>query len=415
MCDIEKELTQIEDLRAQGGTVDAFHRTLDLLERVKWPSQKHAIWLTQFEADQCLLLDFAKAARERPNELEEGLHRLSEGGTARPHLWYAFAFSESIGGIGERSLAALDARILTLRAWRSGDSQQIVEAVRAYQNLWDCPQTRGSQTPAPEPGVFRRMQEEDSRSLFSDAAERFGWYAPGVLLARDTLRYVADDPQSDPSDFAVETWVLFAQDDPRKPEGSRGQIGRLRLERVADGRGGLYPHPVSAGYLLAADDFRQSFAHAWFAVFDRIPPPFDVRWSLRIRDDCGVPVPGEVRARSAEVAIATALRALRDGEELDRHVAVTAMLKNPMTQDNALDPVGGVDLKLMAALKRKMIDELLVAEKQSELVIVGDGHIQLTPVKHLEEVYEQLTRYGRMTRTAKESMAREAEKDLAKK
>ena len=91
------------------------------------------------------------------------------------------------------------------------------------------------------------------------------------------------------------------------------------------------------------------------------------------------------------------------------------MLKNPMTQDNALDPVGGVDLKLMAALKRKMIDQLLVAAKQSERVTVGDGHIQLTPVKHLEEVYEQLTRYGRMTRTAKESMAREAEKDLAKK
>ena len=422
-------IERVEKLRAQGRIANALDNALDLIETGGRYSQAEPCWNAVFQGERgCLLLDYARVARPLSTafagtiknvldrfEDETFLGRLPvppELVKARVGLLRAFLLDdEDVVNDGNPN-AARDHIERALRA-----------AIDAYDDNWRSgrpPENDVYGLVAPLPDVA------GLRDAFKKIARQVG-RTPGLLAVRDTVAslYAPDVAARGPYPEAtatVTTWILAVVELPEMggrgngPELRRrgttkdGHLVRLVLERIEKGCGAVYPHPQTAGYLSMGGDFRQGIADALRCASGDVPLDFDVRFRLD-----GLPIRATLKGHSAEVAWACALRALRDGEQLDAHLAVTAQFRR--TDDGRLiekdrwmlQPVESVDHKLLAKeLRPKQVDKVLVATGQPEVETLLDSRVPLVAVDDFDAAWDHMSRFRRMTRLACESMAAES-------
>lgn len=309
----------------------------------------------------------------------------------------------------------------------------------------------------PQPAWRGRLRDDNWRQDFDRLAAEFGWLDPALALVGQTMAMLVPPPAASPEPSAssvpappgngpgapqpladspeatggpasrgprtVQTSVLLAATvaDLTIPDLQKtGLVAALVLTAVPGGRGYLVPDPLSMGYLESADNrFQESLRNAWFQVirpvFGRPECDYDIVWSLSITHPAdGWPIAPRVDGRSAELAIAAALRALRESEDLDPWTAVTGMFAeplNPHSQDTA--SVEEVRVKLLAPefggrFQAADLTDLILDQGQQP----SDEQIAIKTRPHrvatFDQVYENISRWAVMTRTANERLAEQA-------
>lgn len=400
-------MREIAGLRRQGQAVGAFERAVRYMtQEVAFPSDAFACWKRHFQADRCLLLEFVHEARAFPQEVSLRISPLEDE-----------AFQQRLHGAGP----LLKARVALLRALiDSQEPHKLVSRLRESITLYDREWSLGSPSPrAVVAGQSQPLPIDDRwNELFASltAEPEFGVSSPGLAAARDTAVWLwGDAPEVRRGEASLSAWVLLVSKHPVSRD-EAGFVARLTLEQVPGG-GAIYPHPLTGGYQRIDEDFRRGLANALQAAACGSPWEFDVRWRIELvgaeerwSELAGVPLTG----RSAEVAFACALRALKEGEQLDRHVAVTACFKDPIDAPFELASVVSVALKISAReLQESQIDEVVVAPSQSELKTLADGKVPLVEAADFESAWEKLSHWRRMTTLACKGIASQAAAGLA--
>ncbi|MGE3780626.1 MAG: hypothetical protein AB7F89_25780, partial [Pirellulaceae bacterium] len=387
--------------------VPRFHRCVEAVNEESFPSTRaYEQWRSGFQGDACPLLLFARAARMFPDEFQRGLELVTDSDfqaktqTAQPLL------------------AARCQVLASLQKQESELLKDLVAATQAYNAYWSLPTDEVWQ-----PLVERQLKLSipDSKrwsEMLGEVARHTGGATPGLLAVRDTIACMWGDVRSE--QHAVETWVLFVYryaDLGAPPVDDQGVVGRLRLERIPHGSGVLYPDVLSSGYLRLADDFRRSMDRARNVVRGGRPLAFDVRWSIDLRDvdylvnGLPIPVGGTLVGPSAGAAWGCALRALLKREYLERGVAITAAFDDA-SDDDKLTTVGGVTTKLLADFRRYKIFEVLMHADQPELQTHRGTQPKPVPTTSLADAYDKLSRWQRMTQSARERLAMSAREEL---
>ena len=407
----------VHELRKQARFRDALRAVVDdLRQEINSDSLPGAqSWRRHIAGRRCLLLECARSLRNKPSEAIAAVQGFANEKAVR----YYFP---------EDSTPLLNTRLAVIEAALGEDLQvddledQLRRAIDAYSDCWNIQLlpvfNRAQMKLSTEPAFVARLPNARFQVVFRSLAAEFGWLHPGLLCVGETIVWLWGNSTEQPPAHRVQTWVLLADKNEEYPN---GLVGQLRLQQVPGGCGALYPDPLSAGYLRMAESFQQGIQHAWLQTLGRsvVPCDFDVRWSLEINDPFdGLPVVSKLSGRSAEVAFACGLTALLNGEDLDQHVAVTAMLAEPGTGHGRTTKVGAIDDKLLAQeLRRKQIHEILVAQDQPEVTQQGTaspektqkGIAKLIPVANLDAAFEHLARWPRLTRHANGQLAQYAQ------
>ncbi len=425
-------IVRIEKLREKEEIAEALDAALGFIETGGRHTQAGPCWNAVFQGERgCLLLDFARAehpgGKEFAGRIKRVLDRFEDEAflkklpaprelvKARVGLLRAFLLDDENVVDDKSPDAARDRIECALRA-----------AIDAYDDQWKIgspPENAEYGLVDPLPGV------EGLREVFKKIARQRG-RTPGLLAVRDTVAslYAPVGAARGPYPRAiatVPTWVLAVANLPEiggRGTYKEGLLGRLVLERIENGAGAVYPHPQTAGYLSMREDFRQGIADALRCAAGGVRLDFDVRFRLDVRDpQSGLLVGATLEGRSAEVAWACALRALRDGEQLDAYLAVTAQFRRTeggqLIDDSRwlLQPVENVDYKLLAEeLRRKHVEKVLVATGQPELVTLAHSRVPPVEVNDFDAAWDQMSRFRRMTRLACESLAKDAAAGLLK-
>ncbi len=438
---MKAEIREIWGLRRDGDLAAALDRALEVFGS-HWQDSDMFwdCWYEHFAGSRCLLLDFARATRSEPDSCARGLERLERWADTRQDT------------LGDFLTERLKRRIDLLRKIQLQDrgTAALAEALReaALACGMDFPapgdaqgqQTTGAEEAAetgivsggesdqmarglpgndsrPLPAFLRRLEPREKwLRMFGQLGQQLGWLNPGLLMVGQLLAHVygKDDPTPDDRDV-FKTWVLLAGRNTKLPT---GMLAQLRLRRFEAGCGGFFPDPVSAGYIRLDDDFKSGLSRAWKAAFGTKQLDFDVAWSLQlIAADAGLrslPIGG----RSAEAAIYCALRALAADQRLDQRVAVTASLKDHGQGGTLLAPVGAIDHKTLAEpLVLKKITEIVVSAEQPKIlrndgreVEIANGVIRLIPAANVDQAYQHLVRWERITSHVRKKMAEAAER-----
>ncbi|HBH50631.1 MAG TPA: hypothetical protein DDY91_01930 [Planctomycetaceae bacterium] len=440
--------------------------------------------LAQGFGPRCGLLAAAQAA-QRHGRQSELLERI------RPADWCERL--EKYFGTAQTMQAR---RLVLLAAFERLDPDQIRvtlrQAIHAYHAAWGLPSRQRWQSvfpthPADEADPLARLPVQSSASglsldeqrfaisasgqglrrcgthtleLFLPLVRDFGWLDPALHLVADTWIEIFRPPTrpaaaaSPPN--SARTWLLLV---PEGVESQPGVVYRLGVERRALGgqvcSGVLSPCPWSAAHLRTAESFQSSWRHAWWAAIGRLParPECDLHWSIRpardsasaqmvLKDNHGpmledrrifVQIP--LSGRSAEAAKICGVQALLNGHRLDDHLAVTAQLANPLTDDLTLAPVGRVADKARAdavwsetraEAGRERITELLT-HRDDPLLHAADAQIDVDPltqdrhrafdqgrfvltgVADVDGCYRRLRRHSQITQALKQRLANRAE------
>ena len=418
---------EIQDYRDKGLWIEA----LEALQRAAdqaWADgaglfrQRCPQWYRHVFGRRCLLLDAARGAGGEALPKIENL--------LNPQNALRFLIDNSLPpeaadlSNGYRNL--LDCRLKLIRASAGQDIQgNLRNAIEGYAGCWNyAPNDAVSaMPPGGEPAFLARLPNDGWRDAFRELAndEAIGMLHPGLHLAGETIAYLHSATRELPTGYDVQTWVVLVN-----KRHQEGVLGRLRLARVPGGCGALYPDPLAGGYRLTGADFQAGLKHAWLAVRQELlsqapeQGPFDVRWWIDVPDpDDELPADAFITGRSAEFAFACGLKALALREQLDDFTAVTACFKDPAGGDFTASPVSSVRAKAGVG----QLSEILVASGQqvayereainvsenSESIRIGRRQVKLTPIRDLDEAYELLSRFPRMTRVACQRIA-DAEK-----
>lgn len=406
--DVWQTIEQIVELRGRadrqdGKITEAIELALSYIETGAGRRAALMCWLAAFQGhDGCLLLDYARRVGEFSDKLLPVLDRIG-----------ADKFVQQTG----EARPLVEARLALLNALLEARKKDIVAGVRRAVELCDAQWAyagmpdnaiAGLEEPLPRSSGWRNQL----KAIAAPPHRR----TPGLLAVRDTIAHIYGKMPA--ATNKVATWVLLVAKS--RNGGSHGVVGQLVLERIEPGWGTIYPHPCLSGYVAMDETFREGIAAAiQCALGGGRLLEFDVRFSLRADDvgDLPLPASGRFTGHSAEVAFACALRALIEGEDLDQHAAATAAFVRPLVDNLGweLDKVEGVEHKLSSELlKRKQIDEVVVASSQRELEWLSSGHIPLIAVGGFEDAWDRLSRFQRLTRLSCERIATEATKALAK-
>ncbi len=393
-------------LAALDAALAAFDREL----RQTQPDEEwiYACWHEHFAGSSCLLLEFARQTWSTPQEqlprftqlddlvsrLEDYLPKTLPLLQTRINLLRAICQTEK--GVRE----------LTAGLWR---------ATKAYARFFASPGVSYAPESAEHRPAFLQRLPDGERwvDMFAKLAKKFGWRNPGLQMVGETVGWVYGRDEAAADDHRVQTWILLAD---RLTGTSSGALARLRLRRLDGGCGGLFADPSSAGYTRLDESFRIGLSNAWAAAFGTRSVPFDIAWSLELVAEPYQRRHSQIEGRSAEAAVCCGLRALEAGELLDQQVAITAKLATPGDTGMRLGEVREIDRKtLPKALRVKKITEILVAADQPEIrrnqgrpVDIGNGEIRLIPVAHVDQAYEKLACWERITSRAKPELAADA-------
>ncbi len=380
--------------------------------------------LNHLTGRRCLLLEAAA-----PAHAEGTLSAVSQRLTKYPGM-------KRLGSLLEKAGPAYEARrkLISVLADKAVGELQIATAVRhvvdATERGWqyspDGSVDRlareripyGEAIPsghAREPSFMNLLPGESWRTIFRHQASQLGWMHPGLLLAGETLAAIVGDHRT--PDAVAETWIMFAWNDPGRPQGI---LARLKMERLPNGCGVLLPDAWSAGYLQMDADFSRGLQRAWLAVQQRFRTPceFDWRWSLDLQHATrrlpGAPVVVPLTGPSAEAAFACALRAVdgrdtklpRTGEVLDPHVAITARLDQDLGRNPRLQPVTDVGIKTLNGrfVERRMQAVVLAKGHDDADLPPTDERLRFEKIATCDEAYHQLTRWPKITRAVKRSI-----------
>jgi len=392
---------------------EAFDAALGMLEgelRNKQPDVNRifACWHEHFAGTSCLLLEFARETWRAPAEQTPQFKRLK---TIEGRLEVYLPRTLRLLRIRRDLLSAINQPSRDVAALIKSLRQAAVDYAPffAVSAVSDPPQAA-----ATRPAFVGRLPDKENwHRVFAAVMEdtKLGWRHPGVLTVGETVCQVYGERQASASDHVVQTWILLA--DQGAPNGA---LARLRLRRLDGGCGGLFPDPLAAGYTRLDETFRAGLLRAWTAAFQAECPKFDVAWSLEFIDAPynrrHLPISGP----SAEAAVCCALRALKAGDRIDQRVAITATLAAPdgtATPLGPVGPVGAINKKtLPPSVRLEKITEILVARHQPEIshnggdeVVIGNGEIRLIPVADVDQAYQKLTCWERITSCARQQLA----------
>ena len=394
--------------------------------------------------NSCLLLRSAVAARNtsQPSDLSSLITDSEEasffvpgkkvGRTNLQSLCEALReFAED--NCSDDLLLQLQSRITLLKAIASDDKKSpeqvqtdIYNAVhwciQTYDTTWNWKTTSYAdelQAESTGPAFLRNLSAKYSSPLRKLAVdEGFGWMHPGLLIAAETIAMV--EGHASQPDATTKTWVLFAGED---KDDYHGVIAKLTMERLRHGSGLLVPSAASCGYLLMGRQLSEALQNAWYVVRKKYKgvQAFDWRWSLDLvhasRNLPDKPAQVPLDGRSPEAAFACAMLALHpqhkgsfDGmDPLDPHVAVTAMFANPGSGSTKLKAVTSVDIKTLAKdMPRKRVFDVVVAEGHKKNDLPNDTNFHFPEAPTLEDAWEQLSRWTRITRTVKRGIHHQA-------
>lgn len=209
-------------------------------------------------------------------------------------------------------------------------------------------------------------KNNDQKALSSPTADtneqnvplnsRFSYRQPGVALLVDTLlelekkSFSVEVPKSTgPNDWQPgHTWVLTAMNsNGNSADGlPPGLLLRLRIEKLSNGCGAIYPHPHLAAHVGITKSFAAGIRNAWAVVLNSETNliDYDFRWSMTVVEPKGTSFHGlalplkqwliraSLDGESATLAFALALKSVMKGERLRQDIAATACFRD--TNDN---------------------------------------------------------------------------------
>ena len=135
-------------------------------------------------------------------------------------------------------------------------------------------------------------EDDDKKKVPPES--RFSYRQPGVALLVDTLLELekkslsVDEAKSTgPNEWLPgHTWVLTAMNPNGNPAVGLppGLIFRLRIEKIANGCGAIYPHPHLAAHVSITDSFAAGIRNAWAVVLKSETNliDYDFRWSMTV-------------------------------------------------------------------------------------------------------------------------------------
>ena len=298
--------------------------------------------------------------------------------------------------------------------------------------------------------VSARLKHADRHHrLFQTLAGDYGWLNPALLMTAEEFASIVEaqvpDGQtaqgSQRHGHTVATSIALATG-----RDSGGRVLRLKLERIPApvnaACGAFYPDPASMAYIKLLPSFQLGLQHAWWAEIGRHVDTcnFDIRWSLCFAGDkgeCDRPDLLNDRARlhfplsgrSAEAAFACALRAIREKQQLDEGIAVSASFLHPFTDDLTLAEVAGVDDKARApemrpGLEVRRIFEFITHDKNhwlnshepqidpttgNKIARLDHGQFTLVGARHLDRVYGRLCRFSQISEVYRRVMRKRSQ------
>ncbi len=412
----------IEALRQHHQYFEALDRiTADLLHGDR------ESWREHFLARPCLLTEMSRSCRGSGQE-----QACRDWLSGRPFSKLKVAYETSPGHCpGVSDLLETRSKVLLAGLADQMEPSRIEESLRfatkEYAAAWNLPPQAISEQAHSNERIPAGLNHLDSGflTIFQEKlAPEFGWFHPGLLMVGETLAFLWSDQESLPVGGkqinTVSTWVLLVDE---TESSAQGGLARLTMERVPQGCGAVYPHPLMAAYLPTQKLFSDGWQLAWAKTLslELATCDFDVRWWVQVRDPNPATrhLPWDVvlNGPSAQAAFAGAFRALQRDEELDPTVAMTAQFHTRDPADQELAPIGGLEEKLtlfQAELEQIWIQEVVVADNQPlEAQRLGSGKIQLHPAKSLADAYERMSRFPRLTNDVKTKIAQQAREKLA--
>jgi hypothetical protein len=226
------------------------------------------------------------------------------------------------------------------------------------------------------------------------------------------------------------TWVLVAVKSD-KSGAPPGLLMRLRIERLENGCGAIYPHPIKAAHLNFSASWSAAIRNAWVVVknSEAKATTYDYRWWLTVVEppeqgkqctvngDLDSPLAkwlaaGELENESATLAFALALKSVITDETLRQDRASSACFRDTSTVDQAygweslsktsnptLAPVGSSLLpnkdQIIRLCKRSNveIEKLVVANGQ---VLELPSVVALKPIATFNEAYTEFSEMERI-------------------
>ena len=226
------------------------------------------------------------------------------------------------------------------------------------------------------------------------------------------------------------TWVLVAVKS-NKSGAPPGLLMRLRIERLENGCGAIYPHPFKAAHLNFLPSWSAAIRNAWVVVknSEAKTTTYDYRWWLTVIEppeqgkqstvngDLDSPLAkwlaaGELKGESATLAFALALKSVITDETLRQDLASSACFRDTSKDEEAygwdslkdkLNPalvqVGASSL----ANKDQIIRLCIRSNVEIEKLIVANGQVlelpsgvAIQPIATFDEAY---TEFSEMERT----------------
>ncbi|MFO0821188.1 MAG: formylglycine-generating enzyme family protein [Pirellulales bacterium] len=419
--------TEIRKLRAEGNPLEGLRKLLGIELNPDQSGQLGAVkklWDEHFFAGDCLLLEAGNQAVRSwlsgasVDSLLKVIRQFDEAAAALSSKWHSTKW-----------LSQAHARSRLIQALL-GDltpdelSTEFQEILNAYVEVWPHENTdetnrfissdaRPAWLTTPDfPRGFEEKLREFVRSL--------GTAHPAWHLVADSIAYLFRPARRFDRSSIAETWIMLAESPPAPLQNSqvkdwrpaRGLVAKLRIERVDQGCGAIYPHPASAGYLRFDPKFAASVHDALRVVIQldglgKVAAS-DYRWSIEIvGQDAALHRHVRLEGPSGGLAFAVAIRATVLNEDLDAHVACTAQFDRKTL---TLAKVGHVLRKAAAQdLSDRQVTEVLVAFGQ-EVDAVGvidtsttpsGWSLTLVPVEDLRSAYERFAKFPRITRAVK--------------
>ncbi len=337
-----------------------------------------------------------------------------------------FALSPPHGALGEEQLEKLYSAI-SARAnfqWFFNESEgHRFENAENYQRSAAINSMPFSDTEQWQIDLFNKL---------ADAAPG-GYWNPYVCILADWWQGVLyEDTLSKKVAARVQSYILSATRNPKQDE-PLGFVARLYLEKIDQGIGAFYPHPWNGFRQKVTRKFQEGLQNGWWAAigYDLTRPQFqtkgidfDIRWWVEVKDaNTGKLLDRTLDGRSGEVAVACALRALRQNQQLDSNAAVTAQFATPRSASFHIDHVGEINKKCLAdeirglatAARVKSVNRIAIHSKQPRDTPDDKlGTVRLVPVDDFEDAYKELSLFEAMTAQVNERLAEEARQTLLK-
>ncbi|MFM8188570.1 MAG: hypothetical protein ACKN85_08830 [Pirellula sp.] len=274
---------------------------------------------------------------------------------------------------------------------------------------------------------------KEKNPMLADAVDRRvgsgEYHHPGVASFIDTLLELSGgklDPSKPRQDvpnpwLPGHTWILIALENPRSEGDPPGLLLRLRIEKIPNGCGAIYPHPRLGSNVYVTESFAAGIRNAWTVVKngDLALTEFDYRWwvtvvepqgKLSSSDALDLPlsqwlVRSGIDGDSATLAFAMALRSVIKEHTLRKDRATTACFRDTKVKDEdfglgyvlgqsdpVLFPVGAISNKEQAILLCEQpgvgIEKLVLVDGQKSLY---PSRMPVEPKKTFLEAYREFS------------------------